>query len=152
MQFVILDRLEFDQFSKQHFKHYTQSIKLYDYRYQKNNDAHIVGVKNEKQEIIAACLLTEARILKFYKYFYTHRGPILDFNDIKLVRFFFEKLEKYVRKHHGIYILADPYLIENKRDYEGKIIKQYDNTEVTNILSQIGYLSLIHISEPTRPY
>lgn len=139
MQFVILDRLEFDQFSKQHFKHYTQSIKLYDYRYQKNNDAHIVGVKNEKQEIIAACLLTEARILKFYKYFYTHRGPILDFNDIKLVRFFFEKLEKYVRKHHGIYILADPYLIENKRDYEGKIIKQYDNTEVTNILSQIGY-------------
>ncbi|MGT2377650.1 peptidoglycan bridge formation glycyltransferase FemA/FemB family protein [Staphylococcus aureus] len=50
-----------------------------------------MGVKNDKNEVIAACLLTEARIFKFYKYFYSHRGPLLDYFDAKLVCYFFKE-------------------------------------------------------------
>ncbi|WP_142295159.1 peptidoglycan bridge formation glycyltransferase FemA/FemB family protein, partial [Staphylococcus aureus] len=60
MKFSTLSEEEFTNYTKKHFKHYTQSIELYN---------HIVGVKNDKNEVIAACLLTEARIFKFYKYF-----------------------------------------------------------------------------------
>ncbi len=63
MKFSTLSEEEFTNYTKKHFKHYTQSIELYNYRNKINHEAHIVGVKNDKNEVIAACLLTEARIL-----------------------------------------------------------------------------------------
>ena len=51
-----------------------------------------MGVKDDQEDVIAACLLTEARSLKFFKYFYTHRGPVMDFNNLVLVRFFLNHL------------------------------------------------------------
>ncbi|CAC7669102.1 endopeptidase resistance protein [Staphylococcus aureus] len=66
MKFSTLSEEEFTNYTKKHFKHYTQSIELYNYRNKINHEAHIVGVKNDKNEVIAACLLTEARIFKFY--------------------------------------------------------------------------------------
>ncbi|HDJ6801289.1 TPA: peptidoglycan bridge formation glycyltransferase FemA/FemB family protein, partial [Staphylococcus aureus] len=92
MKFTTLSEEEFTNYTKKHFKHYTQSIELYNYRNKINYEAHIVGVKNDKNEVIAACLLTEARIFKFYKYFYSHRGPLLDYFDAKLVCYFFKEL------------------------------------------------------------
>lgn len=62
MKFSTLSEEEFTNYTKKHFKHYTQSIELYNYRNKINHEAHIVGVKNDKNEVIAACLLTEARI------------------------------------------------------------------------------------------
>ena len=35
------------------------------------HDVHVVGVKDDSGDVIAATLMTEARALKFYKYFYT---------------------------------------------------------------------------------
>ena len=46
-----------------------------------------MGVKNDKNEVIAACLLTEARILNSTN-ISTHRGPLLDYFDAKLVCYF----------------------------------------------------------------
>lgn len=63
MKFSTLSEEEFTNYTKKHFKHYTQSIELYNYRNKINHEAHIVGVKNDKNEVIGACLLTEARIL-----------------------------------------------------------------------------------------
>ncbi len=56
MKFSTLSEEEFTMSTKKHFKHYTQSIDYY--RNKINHEAHIVGVKNDKNEVIAACLLT----------------------------------------------------------------------------------------------
>lgn len=80
MQFVTLTTEEFDTFTRNHFSHYTQSVPHLKFR-QQQGVAHLVGVKDEAQNVIAACLLTEARSLKFFKYFYTQRGPVMDFNN-----------------------------------------------------------------------
>ena len=39
--------------------------------------------------------MTEARALKVFKYFYTHRGPVMD--NIELVHFFFKSLTSYLK-------------------------------------------------------
>jgi lipid II:glycine glycyltransferase (peptidoglycan interpeptide bridge formation enzyme) len=43
-----------------------QSSIHYDNRHEMRGDVHLVGVKNDKDEVIAACLLTEARLLAFH--------------------------------------------------------------------------------------
>ena len=56
-------------------------------RSEMKHDVHLVGVKDDQNEVIAACLLTEAPALRFFKYFYTHRGPVMDYSNIELVHF-----------------------------------------------------------------
>lgn len=97
MKFVNLTSEEFEQFTSENFSHYTQSSIHYNNRSKTKGDVHLVGVKDDQEDVIAACLLTEARSLKFFKYFYTHRGPVMNFNNLVLVRFFFKSLTAYLK-------------------------------------------------------
>lgn len=94
MKFIQLNPNEFDAFAQKNLSHYTQSKSHFLNRKKVQGDCHIVGVKNNKNEVIAACLLTEARSMKVFKYFYTHRGPIMNYADVELVTFFFKHLTK----------------------------------------------------------
>lgn len=139
MEFVNLDVDEFNLFVKSHFSHYTQSAEQYNFRNNSSKDCHLVGVKDSQQNVIAACLLTEAQSLKVFKYFYSHRGPVLDYNNITLVNFFFENLTKYLRKRNCLFVLVDPYVIENIRNHSGEILKSYNNQALISNLEKIGY-------------
>lgn len=139
MEFSKLNIEEFEKFVNQNASHYTQSPSHFEYRSNKQNDVHLVGVKNETGEVLAACLLTEARCLKFFKYFYTHRGPVMDFKDHELVRYFYEHLTTYLKKHNCLYVLTDPYVLENIRSCDGKIIKSYNNETFMNNMKLLGY-------------
>ena len=98
-----------------------------------------MGVKDDQEDVIAACLLTEARSLKFFKYFYTHRGPVMDFNNLVLVRFFFKSLTAYLKKHNCLYVLVDPYVLENLRQPNGEIIESFDNRALIKTMEELGY-------------
>ncbi|PTF36580.1 aminoacyltransferase [Staphylococcus cohnii] len=139
MYFTHLKVDEFESFTHNHASHYTQSVNHFHYRNQHKNDVHIVGVKDNEDNVIAACLLTEARSFKFFKYFYTHRGPVLDFSDYQLVRFFYKNLTKYLKKHRGLYVLTDPYTLENIRNSQGEILESYNNKPLIKTMEDIGY-------------
>ncbi|MDG0823967.1 aminoacyltransferase [Staphylococcus equorum] len=138
MNFVELTEKEFTDFINQNFVHYTQSTSHFHYRNNKKKDVHLVGVKEDKK-VIAACLLTEARALRFFKYFYSHRGPVLDYSNPILTKFFFENLKVYLKAQKALFALIDPYILENIRDADGKIIEHYDNKKLKNVLSKLGY-------------
>ena len=139
MKFVNLTSEEFEQFTSENFSHYTQSSIHYNNRSKTKGDAHLVGVKDDQEDVIAACLLTEARSLKFFKYFYTHRGPVMDFNNLVLVRFFFKSLTAYLKKHNCLYVLVDPYVLENLRQPNGEIIESFDNRALIKTMEELGY-------------
>ena len=52
----------------------------------------------------------------------------------------FKELSKFIYKNRGVFILVDPYLIENLRDANGRIIKNYNNSVIVKMLGKIGYL------------
>lgn len=139
MYFTQLKIDEFESFTNNHPSHYTQSANHFNYRNQYKNDVHIVGVKSEDDNVIAACLLKESRSLKFFKYFYTHRGPVLDFTNYQLVRYFYENLTKYLKKHRGLYVLTDPYTLENIRNAQGGILENYNTQPLIKTMEDIGY-------------
>lgn len=139
MKFVNLTSEEFEQFTSENFSHYTQSSIHYNNRSKTKGDVHLVGVKDDQEDVIAACLLTEARSLKFFKYFYTHRGPVMDFNNLVLVRFFFKSLTAYLKKHNCLYVLVDPYVLENLRQPNGEIIESFDNRALIKTMEELGY-------------
>ncbi len=138
MKFVTLTEQEYQLFIQKHAVHYTQSIEHYNYRQKYKKDVHLVGVK-DNEEVIAACLLSEAQVLKIFKYFYSHRGPVLDFNNEKLVECFFTGLTRYLKRHKGLFVLVDPYILESNRDADGRILKSYDNSNLINKLNHLGY-------------
>lgn len=139
MNFTNLSKREFDEFTKDNFSHYTQSKVKFEY-HEDSNDAHLLGVKDNEGNVIAASLFTEARALKFYKYFYSQRGPVMDYNNITLVHFFFKSLTKYLKKHHCLYVLVDPYILENVRNADGEIIRSIDNRVLIETLASLGYV------------
>ncbi|MCC3753953.1 aminoacyltransferase [Staphylococcus epidermidis] len=139
MKFVNLTSEEFEQFTSENFSHYTQSSIHYNNRSKTKGVVHLVGVKDGQEDVIAACLLTEARSLKFFKYFYTHRGPVMDFNNLVLVRFFFKSLTAYLKKHNCLYVLVDPYVLENLRQPNGEIIESFDNRALIKTMEELGY-------------
>lgn len=97
MKFVTLSPEEFEKFTSSHFSHYTQSRIHFENRNELKDDVHVVGVKDDSDNVIAATLMTEARALKVFKYFYTHRGPVMDYSNIELVHFFFKSLTSYLK-------------------------------------------------------
>ncbi len=139
MQFLKLSKEEFDKFTQENFSHYTQSLNHFEYRDKYKKDVHIVGVKNNNGQVIAASLLTEARALRFFKYFYSHRGPVIDYNDKELVNFFFKNLTKYLKKQNCLFVLVDPYIVIKKHTPDGKTIKSYEHQSFKTILESLGY-------------
>ena len=44
----------------------------------------------------------------------------MDYSNIELVHFFFKSLTSYL-KHNCLYVLVDPYILENLRNADGEI-------------------------------
>ncbi|MGV3042400.1 aminoacyltransferase [Staphylococcus rostri] len=135
MKFTNLTEDEYAQFVNERPSHFTQSVQ----RYQADSNTYLVGVKDDEGNVIAACLLTASRTLKFFKYFYTQRGPVMDFQNTALVHFFFKNLTKYLKKLGGLYVRVDPYVVLNKRTADGEIVTSYDHRAWFNTMEQLGY-------------
>ncbi|MGT3737237.1 aminoacyltransferase [Staphylococcus aureus] len=139
MYFCELTTVEFDLFMNENSSHYTQSIQNYEFLNKEGKTAYLIGVKNESGKVLAACLLNKTRALKYYNYFYTHRGPVMDYSDLGLVEFFFKELDTFLEKHACLYIRIDPHILENIRNTDGEIQQHFDNTLLMTFLERMGY-------------
>ncbi|MDN8771504.1 peptidoglycan bridge formation glycyltransferase FemA/FemB family protein, partial [Staphylococcus aureus] len=73
------------------------------------------------------------------KYFYSHRGPVIDYNNKELVNFFFKNLTKYLKKQNCLFVLVDPYIVIQKHTADGKTIESYEHQSFKAILEFLGY-------------
>lgn len=138
MKFCELTPEEFESFVNAHFSHYTQSRVHYDYKKEHHEPVYLVGVK-DGNEVLAACLLNSAPAFKFFNYFYSHRGPVMNHTNKLLVSTFFEGLTKYLKKRKGLFVLVDPHIILNKRNHDGEILESRDLDGFINQMNQLGY-------------
>ncbi|ARJ51814.1 aminoacyltransferase [Staphylococcus lutrae] len=128
MKFTNLTTAEFGDFTdNMPYSHFTQMVGNYELKVAEGIETHLVGVKDDNNQVLAACLLTAVPVMKFFKYFYSNRGPVIDYENKELVHFFFNELTKYVKKYHALYLRVDPYLPMLKRNHEGEVIARFQN-------------------------
>lgn len=69
--------------------------------------SEIIGVYDEGVLVASALVLIRPLPMHFTM-LYTPRGPVMDYNNAELVRFFMLNLKKYGKKQHALFIKLDP--------------------------------------------
>lgn len=131
---------EFNEFSKNHEQGiFFQSSYWGDLKKMTGWVPHIVGIK-EGYNIKGATLLLAKKIPVFNKYiFYAPRGYLLNYKDEKFLADFTNKIVKYVKKNHGIFVKINPNVEYQKRDIDGNIVEGFNNQKIVDALIKLGY-------------
>ncbi|TDM13298.1 aminoacyltransferase [Macrococcus lamae] len=139
MKFTTLTREQFGEFSdQQSYSHFTQMAVNYDLKTADGVDTHLVGV-TEGEKVIAACLLTAMPVLKKFKYFYSNRGPVMDYTDTELVKFFFTELKRYVKSHHALMVRVDPYVPYQRWNHDGEKLETYPTASLVTTMKDLEF-------------
>lgn len=140
MEFVLLTEKEFNEFALINpYSNFHQTPQWGKLKEKNGWIYHLLGVK-DNNKTIAACLLLEKKIMKTFSLFYSPRGYLLDFNNKELLTFFTKEIKNFSKKHHGIFVKIDPYVLHKERDIDGNIIENGINNEnIIKTLKNLGY-------------
>lgn len=140
MRFTNITATEFGNFvDRMPNSHFTQMVGNYNLKVAEGVETHLVGVKDNNNEVIAACLLTAVPVMKFFKYFYSNRGPVIDYENKELVHYFFNELSKYVKHHRALYLRVDPYMAYQYLDHDGQLIEKAGTDWIFDKMKHLGY-------------
>ena len=140
MKFINLTTGEFETFTNNMpYAHFTQTVGNYELKTSDGTSTHLVGVKNDQDEVLAACLLTSVPVMKKFNYFYSNRGPVMDFDNKELVDFFFKKIVPYLKKNKALFFRIDPYLPYQLRDHDGNVLKSFERDNLIQQFESLGY-------------
>ena len=109
---------------------------------QKNRDQIpcYVGLKNDKDELVAAALLLKKKTPLNMCYFYAPRGFTMNFEDNKVLSEFTNGLKNYLKEENAIYLKLDPPLMYQEVNTEGEKVEDGKNNYVIfNNFLNLGY-------------
>ena len=111
----------------------------YEMKVANKTETHLVGIKNKDNEVIGTCMLTAVPVMKFFKYFYSNRGPVIDYDNRELVHFFFNELTKYLKQDNCLYVRVDPYLPYQYLNHDGEITGNAGNDWFFDKMKHLGF-------------
>lgn len=135
MRIITLTEEEFNNFSNKHkYNTYYQSS-LYA-QFAKDNDQyniHYLGYVDDNNKLIGASLMLYKSLFWGYKFAYSPRGFLIDYENTNIVDEVTRELKALLKKQKFIFITIDPLIVASERDKNGKIV-QFNNN-VNRILS-----------------
>lgn len=133
MKIITLKKEEFDAFANKHKNNtFYQSTNYADFS--EINDhykVHYLGFTDNSGNLIGASLMLYKTLFWGYKYAYSPRGLLIDYDNIDLINTVTKELKKLLRKQKFIFITIDPPVIASERDKDGNTI------QFNNIVNQI---------------
>lgn len=141
MNFSLINKDEYKEFASKHpLRDILQTTEMEEISSQKNCPSYYVGVKQDGK-LIGASRLVAIKNRIGQNYFYAPRGPLLDYNNYELLKFFTKKVKEFVRKNKGYVLHIDPLVIHKERNIDGDIVEDGINNEkiITN-LKELGYI------------
>lgn len=137
MDFCTLTKKEFSKFeSKSPYGNIMQTAERGDLREKMGFSCHYIGVK-DKDKIVAGALLVEKN-----KEAWIQIGPILDWDNVRLVKFFLAKIVEFSREQ-GFYELdIFPPVLYSTRDTHGEVIKQFKRDKLFDAFKGAGFKHL----------
>lgn len=120
------------------YMHYLHDNLYYDY-ISGLYETHLIGLF-EENELVGVSMLSATSVLKRYRLFTSHTGPLIrDFNNERLA-FFLSEIDKYVQKNGALQLIHSPYHIYQMHDKDGNLIEDdKNNPDIINIYEKQGY-------------
>ena len=139
MQLEHLEVEEFREFLEGHpLRSFMQTPEIGRVREMNGWTVEYLGLK-EKGKIVAGTMLLSKKRHFGKKEFYALRGPLLDYEDPKMVSCFFSLLKEYVRKNAGYILRIDPYLVYQSRNGAGEVVPGVDHRSCVKQLVSLGF-------------
>ena len=93
-----INKNEYETFVRNHEKsHFLQSYAWGEFsKLSKNLIPHYVGLRDNKNKLIATALLLEKKLPLGFSYFYSPRGFVIDFYNKEVLSFFVNEIKKYL--------------------------------------------------------
>lgn len=138
-----ISKEKYEEFAGHHRKsHFLQSYAWGEFAgKEKKLIPHYIGMEDQEGKLVATALLLEKRLPFHYCYFYSPRGPLIDYDNENLVKEFTICLKNYCKKKKAIFFKIDPDIIHNEEDNFGNKIVENQNTEF-HLLKKLGYKHL----------
>ncbi len=134
MNFVELTDDEFRKFErKQACGNFFQSAERAELRRKMGWNVFLLGVKDEKK-VVAGCLLMERG-----KEALVQLGPIMDYSDTKLVKFWIKGVVDFAKNHGFISLEVFPPALLAIRDCKGEVVKSLDGAKLEKIFADAGF-------------
>ena len=146
MKFISdISEKEYEEFmDKNNYAHFMQS-----YRWGKfqeiatNKKAYYLGVTDDKDNLLFACMALKKSLYFGYSYFYLPRAFCIDYSKKELLDFFIKELKIFCKKEKVIFLKIDPAFILKKVSNDEKIIEENKDKEI--FLKNLFDLGFIHL-------
>lgn len=139
MKFSQLKVEEFKSFIEKHPQtSFTQRAEMLDSLKSRGMDSLLLGVK-ENEEVIAGAIVVLNSLKLGLKTASINFGPILDYSNDKLVKFFIENIEKELKKKKVVTLTISPNIEVISYDDDFNPTPLNNSQKVINIFNDLGY-------------
>lgn len=107
----------------------------------------IVGVKHN-EDLVASSLVLIKKLPLGFTMMYIPRGPIMDYTNKELVKFYFTELKKWAKKKHCLFITFDPAITYRRFTLEQKDTP--DNQETNDIINTLTANKAIYLGKTLK--
>lgn len=141
MKFCELSDQEFEKFALNHEQsNFFQSLYMKELLIKENREVYLLGLKDDKNNVIAATLLASSNSFMGKKTYEALKGFLIDYSNEELVLTFTNYIKKFINEHNGFRLTIDPYIVFKQRDTDANIIKDgVDNSFVKDYLLKNGF-------------
>jgi len=144
MKLEEITKEEFDLFAKTlECQNFFQCGAMKDFFDLNNQENYLIGLKDEKGNVMAAALLVYRSSFLGKKMYEATKGFIKDYSDLDLVKIFTEKVYEFIKNKNGYRLLISPYIPCVERDTDANIVPGgFDNHDTLKYLERIGYKNI----------
>ncbi len=153
MKLVELEEKEYREFTEKNNAHFLQSYEWGELSKTRNFIPYYVGLKDDKERIVASALLLKKNLLLGYSYIYIPRSYTIDYNDYELLKTFTLEIKKFAKNQKAIFFKIDPAIKLQTIDENANPIEGENNYKLVEELEKMGFkhLPLTKLFETSQP-
>ena len=138
-----LSIFEFDKYALSHpLSSYYQTSSYALFQSEQGNDYDLIGLVNEKNEIVAASLIVIKKINIFFSYGYAPRGFLMNYYDEAMIKEFTTKLKKHYYNKNVAFIKVNPEIEIGQIDFKKQSITYNRNRNIISTLKKYDFKKL----------
>ncbi|MBR2725495.1 peptidoglycan bridge formation glycyltransferase FemA/FemB family protein [Candidatus Saccharibacteria bacterium] len=149
MKFLSLEPEQFRKFADKYpDRSFYQTPEIAELRTTNGWTPYYFGVEEEGKTIAASLVVAKPAFLGKSIY-YAPGGPLIDYENTKLVNFFFKNLKNFAKGHNGYLLHIEPYYENIERDRDGNPVEGgFNHKKASKNLENLGFKALSHSDEP----